>query len=43
MKKLMIITLGMGQGVENGLVKSIVVNNPEGVIFVVTQAKEINV
>ena len=37
MKKLMIITLGTGQGVESGLARSIVVNNPEGVIFVVTQ------
>lgn len=34
MQKLMIITLGTGQGVENGLAKSIWVNNPEEIIFV---------
>jgi hypothetical protein len=37
MKKLMIITLGTGQGVEHGLAKSIVVNNPDGLILIVTQ------
>lgn len=37
MQKLMIITLGTGQGVENGIAKSIVVNSPEQLTFIATR------
>lgn len=37
MQKLMIITIGTGQGVENGIAKSIVVNNPEQLTFIATR------
>lgn len=40
MKKLMIITLGMGRGVENGVAKSIDVNNPDSIIFLVTPTSQ---
>ncbi len=36
MKKLMVITLGTGRGVENGIAKSITVNNPDHILFVAT-------
>lgn len=36
MQKLMIITLGTGRGVENGLAKSILANKPDRLIFLAT-------
>ena len=36
MKKLMILTIGTGKGVENGIAKSITVNNPERIVFIAT-------
>ncbi|MBD3307701.1 TIGR02710 family CRISPR-associated protein, partial [candidate division KSB3 bacterium] len=40
MKKLMIITLGTGRGVENGVANSIAATNPDKVIFLITQASQ---
>lgn len=37
MAKVMIISLGTGQGVENGIAKSIKVNNPEKLFFIATK------
>ncbi|GAK51204.1 CRISPR-associated protein Cas02710 [Candidatus Moduliflexus flocculans] len=36
MKKLMVLTLGTGKGVENGIAKSITVNNPDRIVFIAT-------
>jgi CRISPR-associated protein (TIGR02710 family) len=36
MKKLMIMTLGTGRGVENGIARSIETNNPDAITFIVT-------
>lgn len=36
MKKFMLITLGTGNGVENGIAKSISANKPDGIIFIKT-------
>ena len=40
MKKLMILTIGTGKGVENGLAKSIDMNNPEQIVFIATPESE---
>jgi hypothetical protein len=37
MKKIMIITLGVGKDIQNGIAKSIVVNNPNMIIFLATK------
>lgn len=37
MTKVMIISLGTGQGVENGIAKSIQVNNPDKIYFIATE------
>jgi len=40
MKKLMVLTLGTGNGVENGIAKSITVNNPDQILFIATPASQ---
>ena len=37
MQKLMIMTIGTGGGVEHGIARSIIANNPEEIIFLVTE------
>ncbi len=40
MKKLMVMTLGTGRGVENGIARSIETNNPDYIIFIATSQSQ---